>query len=165
MKLPAFCLSPLPRWLVALGEPGGAGRLRGGLFGRKLGAGKQGRVAGQGAPRLLPPPLGSALVRVKPGEAGGAALTSLRAVPAREGGAERLRAGRSGAPPRTPAPPPPPASSSSRPQDRAGSGAWRAAGAGPEPGDSPDPGRPNHHHHNRPTPAVASWGPGPLSGP
>ncbi|XP_041504981.1 collagen alpha-1(I) chain-like [Microtus oregoni] len=58
-----------------------------------------------------------------------------------------------------------PASSSSRPRDRASSGSWRATGAGPEPGDSPDPGRPNHRHHNRPTPAVASWGPGPLPGP
>lgn len=107
VRLPALCLSPLPRWLVALGEPNGAGRLRGGLFGRRLGAGRQSQVAGQGAPCLLPPPLGSALVRVKPGGAGGAALTSLRAVPAREGGAERLRVWRSRAPPGTPAPPPP----------------------------------------------------------
>lgn len=106
-RFPALCLSPLPRWLVALSEPSGAGGLWRGLLGRKLGAGRQGRVSGQGAPRLLPPPLHSALVRVKLGGAGGAALTSLRAVPAREGGAEPLRARRSGAPPGSPAPPPP----------------------------------------------------------
>lgn len=106
-RFPALGLSPLPRWLVALGEPGSAGRLRRGLLERKLGRGRQGRVSGQGAPSLLPPPLCSALVRVKLGGAGGAALTSLRAVPAREGGAEPLRARRSGAPPGAPVPPPP----------------------------------------------------------
>ncbi|XP_037064162.1 uncharacterized protein C11orf96-like [Peromyscus leucopus] len=127
------------------------------------GAGWQGRVSGQGAPRLLPPPLRSALVRVKPGGAGGAALTSLRAVPAREGGAEPLRARRSGAPPGAPAPPPPrrPLAALGHATVRAAA-PGKAAGAGPEPGDSPDPGRPNHRHRNRPTPAVASWGPGPL---
>ncbi|XP_052616178.1 uncharacterized protein LOC128123949 [Peromyscus californicus insignis] len=89
------------------GAPPTARRCGEGCSDASWGAGWQGRVSGQGAPRLLPPPLRSALVRVKPGGAGGAALTSLRAVPAREGGAEPLRARRSGAPPGAPAPPPP----------------------------------------------------------
>lgn len=57
------------------------GGTRGGVGGRKR------RGARLGAPRSLPPP---PPFRTGPGEgrgAGGAALTSLRAVPAREGGA------------------------------------------------------------------------------
>ena len=58
-------------------------------LGGERGGGRKRRGAGLGAPRCLPPP---PPFRTGPGEGrgdgGGAALTSLRAVPAREGGAE-----------------------------------------------------------------------------
>ncbi|XP_047395221.1 uncharacterized protein LOC124976330 [Sciurus carolinensis] len=112
--------------------------------------------------RYSPPPPRSFVGGYGEG-AGGAALTSLRAVPAREGGAgSRSEPGEAARGQEPPSHRSVPASRSSPPCARRGRGDWRATRAGPEPGDSLDQRQRSRRRRSRPTPAVASWGPGPL---
>lgn len=97
---------------------------------------------------------------------GGAALTSLRAVPASEGGAgsssepsEAANQPRTAGSPRATAPRPPPAALGVRPPGQGRLG--ERPPPGPSPGDTPDQGPRSRGPRRRPTPAAASRGPRP----
>lgn len=175
LSSPPLCSPPPPRFLVALDEPGGAGECKARMAPRLPGksweaSGRRGEAPGRGAGR----PSQRASAPAVPhwsgygeggGEGGGAVLTSLRAVPARGGGAgsrsETREATHCQEPPHRGHRARLPRLSAGRPP---GQGCLQSAGAGHEPGSAPAEGQPSCCPRRRPTPAAASRGPGPLPG-